>query len=170
MKEPNGRGKAELPKMVPIENPTPEHQNEILRQLLDFNAGVAGPTVLQPFAILLRNPDSDKIEGGLWGESSYDWLYIHMLFVSDKFRRRGLGSALMKKAEAIAVHRGYLGIRVDTFDFQAPRFYEKLGYQTFGTLENYPKGHKTIFYSKSLRANVVKKPAHTEKQRRAGYE
>ena len=47
----------------------------------------------------------------------------------------------------------YLGIRVDTFSFQAPGFYERLGYQRFGKLENYPNGYETIFYFKALSAN-----------------
>jgi GNAT superfamily N-acetyltransferase len=142
--------KTVLPEIVPIKKPTTEHQTEILRQLLNFNAGIVGSAALKSFAILLQNPASKAIEGGLWGESSYHWLYIQMLVVSGKYRERGLGSALMKKAETIARSRGYLGIRVETFSFQAPGFYEKLGYKPFGTLSNYPRGHRTIYYFKAL--------------------
>jgi ribosomal protein S18 acetylase RimI-like enzyme len=56
----------------------------------------------------------------------------------------------MKKAEEIAANRGCLGIRLDTFSFQAPGFYEKLGYRIFGRLANHPKGHERIYYFKEL--------------------
>ena len=156
-----------LPRLVLLEHPAPEQHDEILRQLLEFNAGTVGPTTVQPFAIVLKNPETETIEGGLWGESSYDWLYVHMLIISRNFRKRGLGSALLGKAEAIATNRGYRGIRVDTFSFQAPGFYEKLGYRRFGKLANYPQGHETIFYFKALAAKPGGDAAATEALNRA---
>ncbi|RAJ62489.1 hypothetical protein K378_03840 [Streptomyces sp. Amel2xB2] len=35
---------------------------------------------------------------------------------------------------------GCVGCRVETFDFQAPGFYSKLGYTLVGTVEGYPPG------------------------------
>ena len=39
----------------------------------------------------------------------------------------------------------------NTFDFQAPGFYEKLGFEVFGVLADYPPGHKRFFMVKRLR-------------------
>jgi hypothetical protein len=36
-----------LPRLVPLEHPTTEQHDEILRQLLEFNAGIVGPTTLK---------------------------------------------------------------------------------------------------------------------------
>ena len=48
-----------------------------------------------------------------------------------------------------AVERGCHSVWVDTFSFQAPGFYPKLGYKVFGELD-YPPGHKRIFLQKRL--------------------
>jgi hypothetical protein len=37
---------------------------------------------------------------------------------------------------------------LDTFSFQARPFYEKLGYEVFGQLEDYPRGHSRYFLQK----------------------
>jgi GNAT superfamily N-acetyltransferase len=81
--------------------------------------------VSEPLAIILQCPESDAIIGELWGESYYDWLFVNFLIAPDEFRNCGVGSALMKKAEEIAMSRGCAGIRLDTFSFQALGFYEK---------------------------------------------
>ena len=138
------------PKLVVNEHPRQEHRDEIFRLLLDYNTSKIGPAVVEPLAITLQDPENDAIIGGLWGESYYDWLFINFLIVPDIFRKRGVGSALMKKAEEIAANRGCLGIRLDTFSFQAPAFYEKLGYRRYGRLVNHPKGHDRIYYFKEL--------------------
>lgn len=39
---------------------------------------------------------------------------------------------------------------LDTFDFQAEEFYLKNGYTAIGEIENFPKGHKRIYFSKKL--------------------
>jgi GNAT superfamily N-acetyltransferase len=138
------------PKLIDIEQPSHEQRDEIFRLLVNYNTSKIGPAVVEPLAIVLQGPESDAIIGGLWGESYYDWLFINFLIVPDEFRKRGVGTALMKRAEEIATNRGCLGIRLDTFSFQAPAFYEKLGYRTFGRLVNHPKGHERIYYSKEL--------------------
>lgn len=138
------------PKLTVVENPGHEHRDEIFRLLVDYNASKIGPAVVEPLAIVLKDPESGAIIGGLWGESYYDWLFINFLIVPDDFRKRGVGSELMKKAEDIALSRGCAGIRLDTFSFQAPGFYEKLGYRIYGRLVNHPKGHERTYYCKEL--------------------
>ncbi len=138
------------PKLIVTEHPRQEHRDEIFRLLLDYNTSKIGPAVVEPLAITLQDPESDAIIGGLWGESYYDWLFINFLIVPDIFRKRGVGSALMKKAEEIAANSGCLGIRLDTFSFQAPTFYEKLAYWIYGRMVDHPKGLERIYYFKDL--------------------
>lgn len=58
---------------------------------------------------------------------------------------------LMRHAERIAVEAGCRGVHLDTHDFQAPGFYERLGYQRFGQLEHYPDQDIHSYFAKRLR-------------------
>jgi hypothetical protein len=62
----------------------------------------------------------------------------------------------MGAAEGRAVERGCHSAWVDTFSFQAPGFYPKLGYEVFGELD-YPPGHKRIFLQKRLSGGPAQK-------------
>ena len=44
-----------------------------------------------------------------------------------------------------ALRRGCRAAYLDTFSYQARPFYEKLGYEVFGTLDDYPLGHQRFF-------------------------
>ena len=81
------------------------------------------------------------------------WLFIRYLWVSEALRGKGIGRKLMADAEARALERGCHSAWVDTFSFQAPGFYPKLGYTVFGELD-YPPGHKRIFLQKRLGAGA----------------
>jgi GNAT superfamily N-acetyltransferase len=57
------------------------------------------------------------------------------LWVAEAARGAGHGRRLMEDAEAYARSRGAVGATVETHSFQARPFYERLGYQVFGTLD-----------------------------------
>ena len=69
--------------------------------------------------------------------------------VRDDLRGRGIGRELIARAEARALERDCHAAWLDTFSFQARGFYEKLGYEEFGTLD-YPPAHKRHFMKKRL--------------------
>ena len=56
----------------------------------------------------------------------------------------------MRRAETEALARQCHHAWLDTFAFQARGFYERLGYQCFGTLDDYPVGSSRYFMSKPL--------------------
>jgi ribosomal protein S18 acetylase RimI-like enzyme len=91
-----------------------------------------------------------QMAGGLVADTNWNWLHISVLAVDVEHRGRGHGTALMRCAEAIARERGCVGAWVDTFSFQAPVFYERLGYRRFGELSSYPDEHSRIFFSRRL--------------------
>ncbi len=101
----------------------------------------------KPLAVFAR--DGETIVAGLAGETYSGWLFIKYLWVSEALRGGGVGRALMAAAEARAVERGCHSAWVDTFSFQAPGFYPKLGYEPFGELD-YPPDFKRIFLRKRL--------------------
>jgi GNAT superfamily N-acetyltransferase len=93
--------------------------------------------------------DGQRIVAGLSGGTYCGWLFIRYLWVSDALRSKGIGRQLMAGAEARALERGCHSAWVDTFSFQAPGFYRKLGYEAFGELD-YPPDHKRFFLKKRL--------------------
>jgi GNAT superfamily N-acetyltransferase len=101
----------------------------------------------QPLAIFLR--DEARIVAGLADETYCGWLFVKYLWVSEGLRGRGVGHELMVRAEVLARERGCHSEYLDTFSFQAPGFYEKLGYEEFGRLD-YPPGHHKHFMRKRL--------------------
>ena len=134
------------------ENPDLAVRDEILKPLRAFNESKVGPVKPQSLAIAVRDPDSGAVIGGLWGTSVVGWMYVDLLVVPEGFRGQGLGTQIVRKAEEIARKRGCIGLWLHTGSFQAPGFYEKLGFQAFGKVPDYPPGLATIFYLKRLDA------------------
>jgi ribosomal protein S18 acetylase RimI-like enzyme len=89
-------------------------------------------------------------KGGVWGYTAYGWLFIQLLVVPEGSRGSGLGKQLMALAEATAIERNCHDAWLDTHEFQAKGFYEKLGYQQFGQLPDYPPPFARFFLKKRL--------------------
>ena len=124
----------------------------ILAELLAYNAERTGIRDYRPLVALLTI-SGGRVVGGLWGRTALGWLYTEMLFVPESLRGQGVGTALMAKAEAEALARGCHSAWMDTFDFQARGFYERMGYLCFGELADYPKGFSRCFMRKVLKKN-----------------
>ena len=101
----------------------------------------------KPLAVFVR--DQERIVAGLAGETYSGWLFIKYLWVSDGLRGKGIGRKLMAGGEDRALERGCHSAWVDTFSFQAPGFYRKLGYEVFGELDWSPD-FKRFFLRKRL--------------------
>ncbi|CAN5146803.1 GNAT family N-acetyltransferase [soil metagenome] len=126
-----------------------ETRSRILAPLVEYNASQAGPSGSRGLAIEVRDAKGATI-GGLWGNSGYDWLFVQLLVVPESLRGQGMGRQLMTLAESEAVRRGCHGVWLDTFEFQARSFYERLGYECFGELGDHPKGFSRFFMKKVL--------------------
>ncbi|WP_346358278.1 GNAT family N-acetyltransferase [Bosea sp. (in: a-proteobacteria)] len=91
------------------------------------------------------------MRGGLMAEAIGEWMHISLLWVDERFRRSGLGTALLTRAETEARSRGARGVLVDTFSFQAPDFYKMHGYLAYGQIEDCPEAGMTWFrFKKAL--------------------
>ncbi|QIG80603.1 GNAT family N-acetyltransferase [Stakelama tenebrarum] len=131
------------------EAPDARHREAVLAPLRAYNVARAGDGGFRPVAILLRDADNSD-RGGLWGTIGYDWLFVELLVVPESARGQGIGARLMARAEAIARADGCVGIRLDTFEFQARGFYEKLGFELYGTIEDHPVGSRRYFLKKRI--------------------
>jgi GNAT superfamily N-acetyltransferase len=136
--------------VVLTDKPASEAREAILDRLIRFNAEQAGPSQWRPLAVLLSDRGTGGTVGGLWGQTYWNWLFVELLFVPEVCRGSGIGSSLLRQAEDEAIRRGCVGAWLDTFSYQAPGFYARLGYSLFGTIEEYPTGHNRFFFKKRL--------------------
>jgi ribosomal protein S18 acetylase RimI-like enzyme len=117
--------------------------------LNEHNIEHVGPPNHVPLWLFARDP-AGKVQGGVRGQTYWSWCTIDVLSVAKPYRRQGIGSRLLAKAEEIARARGCVGIRLDTTSFQAPDFYHRHGYTEFGRVEDYPPGHTRHWFMKRL--------------------
>ena len=132
-----------LPELITLQDGDPAAA-EIAARLAQFNQQQAGAYDFAPLR-LAQFDAHGALLGGVLGATGWGWLQVDMLFVDQDARGQGIGRALMQAAHAQARVRGCTGAFLDTFDFQARGFYEKLGYTLFGTLENMPRGHRRFY-------------------------
>ena len=96
--------------------------------------------------------DENEIEIGgiLAGLGYWNGLEINILWVKEGYRKKGVGTRILKHAEKIAKEKGAEISMLDTFDFQAEEFYLKNGYKPIGEMKGFPKGKRRIYFSKEL--------------------
>lgn len=126
-----------------------EARDAIIGGLVAYNTERTGIDDHRPLILSITDAE-DRLTGGLWGRTSYGWLFVELLFVPESLRGKGIGAELMLRAETEAAARGCRGAWLDTFSFQARGFYERLGYSSFGQLDDYPPGFSRYFMKKAL--------------------
>ncbi|WP_424814261.1 GNAT family N-acetyltransferase [Roseococcus sp. YIM B11640] len=132
------------------DRPAREDVDVILDGLVAFNeAAIQRPgRAKADLAVLVR--DEGRTVGGAIGSSYYGWAVIDLLWLPAALRREGLGRRVMAAVEEEARARGCIGVRLDTYSFQARGFYEKLGFTLFGTLPDHPPGHTRYWLAKRI--------------------
>jgi GNAT superfamily N-acetyltransferase len=108
-------------------------------RLAAYNASKANGEMPNYLFITIRGDDG-SIVGGVVGATYLGWLQVHVVWVADELRGRGYGTKLMQEAESEAIRRDCPRVFLETFDFQALPFYEKIGYTVFSKLADFPPG------------------------------
>ena len=119
------------------------------RGLNSFNRRTKGPYRYSRLVLTSRS-DSGRIVGGLILQSYWIESYVELLWLSEKARGEGRGRELIEEAEHRARRRGSRVMHLSTYSFQAPGFYEKLGFRRCGTIKGSPPGATRYFYLKRL--------------------
>ncbi len=117
--------------------------------ILDAQAEDKGyPFVMRHYAF--EAWDGEDFLGGLVARMAQDWMFVALLAVAPEARGKGIGTQLIATAERAAKADKATGIWLDTFSFQAPGFYERVGFRRIATLPDCPAGQARHFYSKRL--------------------
>lgn len=118
--------------------PAPADVRLIDDSLYDYNVEQTGSDDGKWLTIFLRD-DAGVIVAGLHGWTWCGAAKVERLWVRKDLRRQGLGQRLLAAAEHEARARGCGQLLLDTFSFQAPLFYKKLGFEVIGVTEGFPR-------------------------------
>ncbi len=121
----------------------------LVDRIYEFNSDATGIHDGEVFAAAI--PDADggiiaAVNGHLWGGTCY----IAHLWVARSHRGEGLGSSLLASVESEARRRHCHQVVLATHSFQAPAFYERLGYTQVARIAGYPRGSAQLHYTKPL--------------------
>jgi len=125
--------------VIAVHDDLPPEAAEVDAGLGDFNDAAAPLHEVRPLSCFARGAEGALI-GGLVGRTWGACGEIQQLWVAAAHRGQGIATRLVRAFEARAGERGCRAFYLETFDFQAPGFYEKLGYRRAYALDVYPHG------------------------------
>ena len=134
---------------VRLEN-TESQKSQIIGELIrSYNRSKREVAESEPLNLYVED-EHGEIMAGLVAETFGNWLEIEYLFVKEDLRGQGIGSQLLHRAESEAKKRNCRFAFVNTYQFQAPAFYQKHGYKKVFTLKDYPYDGQRHYYQKDL--------------------
>lgn len=107
-----------------------------------------GPEALA-LNIYVRDPQG-KLLGGVIASTYWGWLVVDILALVEEVRGQGLGKELMRLVTTEAHAHGCSRAHTSTYAHQALGFYQRLGYQIIGKLDDYPEGYTYYWLQKDL--------------------
>ena len=134
---------------VRLEN-TESQKSQIIGDLIrSYNRSKREVAESEPLNLYVED-EHGEIMAGLVAETFGNWLEIEYLFVKEDLRGQGIGSQLLQRAESEAKMRNCRFAFVNTYQFQAPAFYQKQGYKEVFRLQDYPYIGQRYYYQKNL--------------------
>ena len=102
----------------------------------------------EDFTFCIRR--NGRLAAGITACRVLDTMEVEYLCVDEAFRGRGYGKELLQKIEKTAEEKNLRQITVWTYSFQAPGFYEKMGYERLFTLDPCYGNYQQVFFRKTL--------------------
>ena len=134
---------------IRLENTESQKAQEIGNLIRSYNRSKREAAECEPLNLYVED-EHGQLLAGLVAETFGNWLEIEYLFVKEDLRGQGIGSQLLQRAESEAKKRNCRYAFVNTYQFQAPAFYQKHGYQEVFTLKDYPCTGQRHYYQKEL--------------------
>ena len=134
---------------IRLENTESQKAQKIGELVRSYNRSKREAAESEPLNLYVED-DSGQVMAGLVAETFGNWLEIEYLFVKEDLRGQGIGSQLLQQAESEAKKKNCRFAFVNTYQFQAPSFYQKHGYKEVFTLKDYPYTGQRHYYQKEL--------------------
>ncbi|MFI0479958.1 GNAT family N-acetyltransferase [Actinomadura sp. 9N215] len=116
----------------------------------EFNVQETGTDDRHTLAVLVRDPETGRVVGGLTGRTSLGLLFVDLFYLPPALRGAGMGSEILRRAEEEGRRRGCRAGVLYTISFQAPDFYSRHGWRVFGEVPCDPPGTSRVFMTKDL--------------------
>ena len=134
---------------IRLENTESQKAQEIGNLIRSYNRSKRETAESEPLNLYIED-EHGQLQAGLVAETFGNWLEIEYLFVKEELRGQGIGSQLLQQAESEAKKRNCRFAFVNTYQFQAPAFYQKYGYKEVFTMKDYPYTGQRHYYQKEL--------------------
>lgn len=138
------------PELTLTDAPTSAEVARISDDLDQFNIDVTAIEDRKPLAVLVNDPDTGEVLGGMTGRTSLGLMFVDLFHLPEHLRGNGLGSRILHMAETEGKRRGCKAAVLYTISFQAPDFYRRHGWRVFGEIACDPPGTSRIFMTKNL--------------------
>jgi GNAT superfamily N-acetyltransferase len=125
-----------------VTNPTDDEVKEFQQGFVAFNMAQTNGEFNspQPWINLVLKDYDGTIVGGILTSTLYWSLYLEVLWVDKKYRGLGYGRDLVLEAQRLAKKNGCITSHTYTFSWQAPDFYQAVGYKLIATYDGYIGG------------------------------
>ena len=95
--------------------------------------------------------DNQEFIGGVYGWIDHcNWIWLDLLFVQEKHRGKDVATRLLQEVEKFGKSNNVIGLKTETWSFQALDFYKKFGFEVYGQLDDYPLGATDYCLKKKL--------------------
>lgn len=125
---------------------TEQDRQAVLDGLLAYNHRYLKPAVDLSCCV----EQEGRIAAGILARLLEDCIYVEILWVDESLRRQGVGRRLLAHVEEKGRALGAKRIELDTFSFQAPEYYPRLGFREFGRVEPYAGIYGRRYFVKEL--------------------
>jgi ribosomal protein S18 acetylase RimI-like enzyme len=124
---------------------SPDTQRKMDKDLLadEYQHGI--DVNYKNFSFIMRNEQNETV-GVLNASTVYSEIYIDDLWVHSAYQKRGYGRKLMEYLEEHFKGQGFNNINLVTSQFQAPEFYQKLGFELEFIRKNLKNPQLTKFF------------------------
>jgi GNAT superfamily N-acetyltransferase len=148
--------------------PTEQEVNLVQAKLYDFCQDQTGAEYGRPgieISLVLKDSQGNVV-GGIGASTVMRVMFLEVLWVANEHRKMGYGTDLVLAAERIGLEQGCITSQTWSLSFQAPGFYQKIGYQVLGVYDGYSDGITETVLMKRLQSDRGAPPNRSRDSRR----
>ncbi len=128
---------------------SPDDIHAIEERLYEHNSHATGRHDGRGLGFVIRD-DAGQMVGVATGYTWASTSELKQMWIDEAYRGRGYGRALLNAFVTEARSRGVRQIWVASYDFQAPRMYEKAGFKRMAEFEGWLENHVNVVLCKTL--------------------